>query len=380
MIHSYITFLVSLLISLASAYCTVVGYGTIFTSAPIMTMVIASVIELGRVVLVFDIHHYWKPMPWLKKIPGLAMLIIAMSLSAIGVFGFFANAYSAKTQEITPLQIQIRQLEAEIPLYQNEIKINNDQIVTIQNSLNSESMETAMNKFLERDYITKALNIKKDAQKQIQELAKQNKEANNKITEIQKQISDLEIESEAKAPSIAHLKYFSKLFGVDNDTSIIIFIVMIMLVFDTLAMYLMITSDWIKTLLGVPEQTFPVKSVKKQQLIPIKNVKKEKEKNIIENEKEIVYNEPVKIEEEVVDNMKQEEKEIEVVEKKEPVKKSNIDIKVSKLVALLKENPGIINDKSFITSLSKTPLIVDKLEQELGKDNEIMVKLRAKLK
>ena len=28
-------------------------------------------------------------------------------------------------------------------------------------------METAMNKFLERDYITKALNIKKDAQKQI---------------------------------------------------------------------------------------------------------------------------------------------------------------------------------------------------------------------
>ena len=361
--HSYITFLVSLLISFASAYCTVVGYGTVFTSAPIMTMFIASVIELGRVVLVFDIHHYWKLMSWVKKIPGLAMLIIAMSLSAIGVFGFFANAYSAKTQEITPLQIQIKQLEAEIPLYQNEIKINNDQIVTIQNSLNSESMETAMNKFLERDYITKALNIKKDAQKQIQELAKQNKEANNKITEIQKQISDLEIESEAKAPSIAHLKYFSKLFGVDNDTSIIIFIVMIMMVFDTLAMYLMITSDWIKSLY------YKEKPIIKE--------------NIIENRKEIEYNEPIKIEEEVVDNMEVKENEVveKVIEEVKPiVKKSNIDIKVSKLVALLRENPNIINDKSFIQSLSKTPLIVDKLEQELGKDNEIMVKLRAKLK
>lgn len=361
--HSYITFLVSLLISFASAYCTVVGYGTVFTSAPIMTMFIASVIELGRVVLVFDIHHYWKLMSWVKKIPGLAMLIISMSLSAIGVFGFFANAYSAKTQEITPLQIQIKQLEAEIPLYQNEIKINNDQIVTIQNSLNSESMETAMNKFLERDYITKALNIKKDAQKQIQELAKQNKEANNKITEIQKQISDLEIESEAKAPSIAHLKYFSKLFGVDNDTSIIIFIVMIMMVFDTLAMYLMITSDWIKSLY------YKEKPIIKE--------------NIIEKRKEIEYNEPIKIEEEVVDNMEVKENEVveKVIEEVKPiVKKSNIDIKVSKLVALLRENPNIINDKSFIQSLSKTPLIVDKLEQELGKDNEIMVKLRAKLK
>ena len=361
--HSYITFLVSLLISFASAYCTVVGYGTIFTSAPIMTMFIAAVIELGRVVLVFDIHHYWKPMPWIKKIPGLAMLIIAMSLSAIGVFGFFANAYSAKTQEITPLQIQIKQLEAEIPLYQNEIKLNNEQIVLIQNSMNSESTETAMNKFLERDYVTKAINIKKDAQKQIQELAKQNKESNKKIAEIQKEISELEIESEAKAPSIAHLKYFSKLFGVDNDTSIIIFIVMIMMVFDTLAMYLMITSDWIKSLY-----------YKENPII---------KKNIIEKRKEIEYNEPVKIEEEVVDNM--EVKENEVVEKpveevKPVVKKSNIDIKVSKLVALLRENPNIINDKSFIQSLSKTPLIVDKLEQELGKDNEIMVKLRAKLK
>lgn len=368
MIHSYITFIVSLLISIASAYCTVIGYGTIFTSAPIMTMIIASVIELGRVVLVFDIHHYWKPMPWLKKIPGLAMLIIAMSLSAIGVFGFFANAYSAKTQEITPLQIQIRQLESEIPLYQNEIKINNEQIATIQNSLNSESMETAMNKFLERDYITKALNIKKDAQKQIQELAEQNKESNIKIAEIQKQISDLEIESEAKAPSIAHLKYFSKLFGVDNDTSIIIFIVMIMMVFDTLAMYLMITSDWIKTLLGIAPKIKPLK-------IKEKPIEKKEIKNNIEIEDKIEYNEPIKIEEKDIDNIMKEEK---IIEK--TTKKQTIDEKVSKLVALLKENPDIINKKSFIESLSRTPMIVDKIEQELGKDNEIMINLKAKIK
>ena len=42
--------------------------------------------------------------------------------------------------------------------------------------------------------------------------------------------------------------FIDKLFNVDNDTAIIIFIVMIMTVFDTLAMYLMITSDWIAKL------------------------------------------------------------------------------------------------------------------------------------
>ena len=49
-------------------------------------------------------------------------------------------------------------------------------------------------------------------------------------------------------PTLAHLKYYAKLFNVDDDTAIIIFIVMIMTVFDTLAMYLMITADWINTI------------------------------------------------------------------------------------------------------------------------------------
>ena len=79
---SFITFLTSLIISSASAYCTVVGVGNIFTSAVTMSMVIAGVIEFGRVVLVYDLHHFWHQMPWKKKIPGLAMLLIAMSLSA----------------------------------------------------------------------------------------------------------------------------------------------------------------------------------------------------------------------------------------------------------------------------------------------------------
>ena len=47
-----ITMIVSLLISIVSGYCTVVGMGKVFVSATAVTMFIASVIELGRVVLI----------------------------------------------------------------------------------------------------------------------------------------------------------------------------------------------------------------------------------------------------------------------------------------------------------------------------------------
>ena len=364
---SFITFLTSIIISAASAYCTVVGYGNIFTSAAIMTMVIAGVIEFGRVVLVYDLHHFWHQMPFIKKLPGVLMLLIAMSLSALGVFGFFSNAYSAKTKEVIPIELEIKQLESGIPLIESEIELNNKQIKDIQVTMNSESMDKAIDKYIEKEYITKALNVKKDMQKQITGLMNDNKTLNQKIIDIRKQVTTLQQEAESKAPTIAHLKYLAALLHTSNDNAIIIFIVMIMMVFDTLAMYLMITSDWIKTITGQYDK--PVTKPVEKPIEPIK-----KEEKILEHKSDQVND--------------QVEDAPEVVEK--PVKKlvnnflfknkkNNIEIKVSKLVKLLREDESIINKSSFIDSLRKTPLIVEKLEEELGKDSELMIKIKANL-
>ena len=389
---SFITFFASIIISIASAYCTVVGYGNIFTSAAIMTMVIAGVIEFGRVVLVYDLHHFWHQMPLVKKLPGLAMLLIAMSLSALGVFGFFSNAYSAKTKEVIPIELEVKQLESGIPLIQSEIDLNNKQIADLQKTMNSESMDKAIETYIEKEYVTKALNVKKDMQKQITGLMNDNKTLNSKIIDIRKQITTLQQEAESKAPTIAHLKYLAALLHTSNDNAIIIFIVMIMMVFDTLAMYLMITSDWIKIVTGQYNEPEPIK-------IPKKIIHKEipKEKTIQEelnqlNDKPAIVEETKPIEEEskkkvlkhlynTNDEQPSENKIKSFVNKFiSKNETNNIDKKVSNLVQLLLKDDTIIDQASFIKSLSMTPLIVEKLEQELGADSTIMKRIRAKLK
>lgn len=367
---SFITFLTSIIISIASAYCTVVGYGNIFTSAVVMTMIIAGVIEFGRVVLVYDLHHFWHQMPWKKKLPGLAMLLIAMSLSALGVFGFFSNAYSAKTKEVIPIELEIKQLESGIPLIESEIDLNNKQIKDIQVTMNSDSMDKAIDKYIEKEYVTKALNVKKDMQKQITGLMNDNKTLNQKIIDIRKQITTLQQEAETKAPTIAHLKYLASLLRTSNDNAVIIFIVMIMMVFDTLAMYLMITSDWIRTITGQYD-----KPAKKPVTKPVEPIKKEEE--LLEHKSDQVSDQVTsQVSEQVSEQVKEE-----ILEKHEENKKekNNIEIKVSKLVKLLREDDSIINKSSFIDSLSKTPLIVEKLEEELGENNELMIKIKANL-
>ena len=379
---SFITFLASLIISAASAYCTVVGVGNIFTSAVEMSMVIAGVIEFGRVVLVYDLHHFWHQMPLVKKLPGLAMLLIAMSLSALGVFGFFSNAYSAKTKEVIPIELEVKQLESGIPLLQSEIDLNNKQIADLQKTMNSESMDKAIETYIEKEYVTKALNVKKDMQKQVSTLMKDNKELNNKIIDIRKQITSLQQEAESKAPTIAHLKYLAALLHTSNDNAVIIFIVMIMMVFDTLAMYLMITSDWIKIVTGQYVEK------PKQKIKP-----KHKEQKTIQEELDQLNDKPAIVEETqpIEEENNKDEKNIEAEVSENKLKsfvnniilqkrKNNIEKKVSYLVKLLQEDESIINKQSFIKSLSMTPFIVQKLEEELGKDSDLMIKIRSKLK
>lgn len=348
---AFFTFITSLLLSLTSGICTVIGIGNIFTSAPFMTMLIASVIEFGRVVLVYVLHHFWKSMPYIKKLPGIIMLVIAMSLSALGVFGFFSNAYSAKTKDVIPLELEIKRLENEIPLLTSQIDSNNAQIESISSTLNSKSMEKAIDKYIEKEYITKALSVQKDIRKEMNILIFNNKELNEKIINIKKQITELNIQSEEKAPTIAHLKYLAKLLGTTNDTAIVIFIVMIMLVFDTLAMYLMITSDWIKSLDTPKEVEKPTKRKYNRR------VKKEKETDSINNAFPII-----------IEDIKNDNK-----------NKNNIDTKVSKLVKLILEDMSIIDNPLFINSLSITPLVVQKLEDKLGADSEIMLKIKNNL-
>lgn len=235
-----ITMLISLTISLVSGFCTVVGMGKVFTSAAVVTMFIAAVIEIGRVVLLYDLHHFWNKLKWFQKLPGLLMLLIAMTLSAMGVYGFFADAHSHRTQEVLPIEMVIQEKESEIKILEDAIKVNEDQLKQFDGK--------AFNKYTEMGYVTKAVNLQKEQQKVTNKLYDDNRVKQQEITKLKKEILDLQLDAEKKSPSLAHLKYYAKLFKVDDDTAIIIFIVMIMMVFDTLAMYLMITADWINTI------------------------------------------------------------------------------------------------------------------------------------
>lgn len=407
-----ITMIVSLLISIVSGYCTVVGMGNVFISAASVTMFIASVIELGRVVLIYDLHHYWDKMKLYQKIPGVCMLLVAITLSAMGIFGFMSNAHSQRTQEIIPIEMEIKQKQTEIKILNDAILINNQQLNQFNNK--------ALDKYTEMGYVTKAVNLQKEQQKITDKLYDDNRQKQNEITKLNQEILNLQLTAEQKAPTLAHLKYYAKLFNVDNDTAIIIFIVMIMTVFDTLAMYLMITSDWIsklddeikiinnnqinydtnelneiKTKLNQLLDMKPIEKINNNQDIdfsPVFNAIKQDSdyqidslKKVVNENSKITINklneEFIKLQNNLKDNTlidkltTIEENLKEVQNKSNKIEVNNIDEQLDNLINSINDNDSIIGTNSFKKYILDNPLVLDYLKDYFKNDKKVLTKL-----
>lgn len=365
-----LTMIISLLISIVSGYCTIIGMGKVFASAAAVTMGIAAVIEIGRVILLYDLHHFWNKLKWFQKIPGVLMLIIAMTLSAMGVYGFFANAHSQKAQQVIPIEMVIKQKQSEIQILNEAINVNNAQLKQFDNK--------AFDRYTEMGYVTKAVNLQKEQQKITNNLYDDNRKKQEEITRLNQEITQLQLEIEQKAPTLAHLKYYAKLFNVDDETAVIIFIVMIMTVFDTLAMYLMITSNWISQL-DIKENEKIKNNIenKSESLIKFDENLIEKFKQIIETNK----NDPI-----IIDNNSDDIKELKsmiksintqpdlspIIEKVDSIKSS---FNNEKLINKLTEIENKINKNNMsenIDELNENDVLLDKIITSIDENEEVI--------
>lgn len=367
------TIIVSIIISIVSAFCTVSGMGKIFAGASLVAMGIATVIEIGRVTLVYNLHHYWEFLDKVKKTTGICMLLIACSISAMGIFGFLSNAHLERTMEVTPIVQEIEGKERQILLFEENINTYKVNLEELKKIYGSQASDAGVDELIKRGYVTKAFNFKKDQQKQYDEVFKKISDEQEKISKLNNEITILKKQADSIAPELGPLKYIVKLFNVkDQDTAMVVFICMIMCVFDTLAMYLMIMGDWIAKLKK------PLIQAKKEDMkldIQIPKVDIQNKKVDIEP---IINNE--KIEQIIENNSKEKSIFSSKKIKKEKIKKepkineidikNNIDSSYKNIVKLIQTSNNIVDNKSFKIYLENHPDVMARLKGLLHTDND----------
>jgi hypothetical protein len=211
-----LTLLSALLLSGIAAYYSIIGLAAIFTGAfwPIVFM--GSVLEMSKLVTASWLYRNWKTCPLLLKSYLTTAVVILMVITSMGIFGFLSKAHIDSTLEAGANSVEIRTLK-------QQEKIANERLeYLLKRAGNPE---------------TASANVDRQIQQTQKELADINKRKLPLLKEENKLVAE-----------VGPIKYIGDMvYGTDDanaiDKAVRLVIMLIMVVFDPLAVLLLIAAN-----------------------------------------------------------------------------------------------------------------------------------------
>ena len=119
----------ALFIAGCAAFFSVFGIAKLFSGAFIAVVIMASSLELGKLVTASFLYRYWDKINQFQKIYMAAATVILVLITSAGIFGYLSNAYQGATIEFekqtTALSFkeeQIEQLEEDKVFLKDELE------------------------------------------------------------------------------------------------------------------------------------------------------------------------------------------------------------------------------------------------------------------
>ena len=245
----------ALSVSGSAAYYSVTGLSKLFAGAAFAVIIMAGSLEVAKLVIASLLHQYWKTMNKLLRAYLTLATIILIGITSAGIYGFLSSAYQETATKAGVVDKQVELLETKKVSYQ-KIKAQYDtekqaitkNISSLRNALGNNTQSyvdtagrvityssSANRKAFERQLETAIVKDEKLTQK-IQSF-------NDTIIKLETRIVEVQSNSDL-ASELGPLKYLSGLTGKPMDEIINILLLIIIFVFDPLAISLVVTANF----------------------------------------------------------------------------------------------------------------------------------------
>jgi len=231
--------IVALIVAGCAAFFSVQGLATLYAARYIAVCVMAGGLEIGKLVAASFLHRYWHTCGILLKIYLTIAVVVLMAITSLGIFGFLTGAYQQSHVKVELTDTKQEALNSKKEFLNSEIKQLNERIQT----LNSSRM--AQEKRLPDMSTKSAKPIYEDIKRSGEEITTTRARIDQLTKELFQTSEDSinqKIEG-SKEVDIGTLKYVAKTFGVDMDTIVKWFTLAIVLVFDPLAVSLILAYN-----------------------------------------------------------------------------------------------------------------------------------------
>ena len=225
----------ALIIAGCAAYFSVTGLGVLFSGAAVSVMVMAGALEFAKLVAATYLKQEWDNLKGFNKWYLTSAVALLMLITSAGIFGYLSNAFQAQS-----LKLQV--VDREIAVFQTKIDQNTAQITQLNTQLGqlSQTQSTILDKGKVNNRLLRSID-NKDRQtsqinKKIEGLQTENAKNTEKINEIK--LKNLDLEKE-----VGGFRFVADAFGMELKNVVKFFIFLIVIVFDPLAVALIIAFN-----------------------------------------------------------------------------------------------------------------------------------------
>lgn len=244
----------ALSLAATAAYYSVYGISKLFTAQATAVIVMASMLEASKLITAAYLERFWSNIHWIRKMYLTSALLILMAITSLGIYGFLVSAYQETAYKIQSIDKLIEVQQTKQNRYQEQII----QLTTERDALNaniSELTKGLANNILTRTdrngnvTTTTSQANRKALEKQLEQsttrvAALTQKEAtlNDSITALDLRILDIQTNTDVAA-EIGPLRYVASITGKSVDVVVNWFILLFIVVFDPLAIILLISAN-----------------------------------------------------------------------------------------------------------------------------------------
>lgn len=260
LIFPFIVALSALSVSLSAAFYSVTGLSKLFAGASFEVLIMASSLEIAKLVIASLLYQYWNDLNKILRFYLTTATIVLVAITSMGIYGFLSAAYQETASLAGSVDSQIALIETKRDNLKEQLAIYSEEKTSINNAVSSLREGLSNNVIQYKDpetgeiITTTSSSTRKALEKQLDQAIVRQTEINTKLDGLNEQLFGYETEiveirtSSEIGSELGPLKYISGLTGKPMDIIVNYLLLIIIFVFDPLAISLVIAANFMFSL------------------------------------------------------------------------------------------------------------------------------------
>jgi len=296
----------ALAVSGSAAFYSVFGLSKLFAGASLQVIIMAGSLEFAKLVVASLLYQYWDTINKALRLYLSIACFVLILITSGGIYGFLSGAYQTTATQselldkslmvLNQKQVRFQETKEDLTLEKTQI---NKSIADLRISLSSPTSVSYWDENSQSVITTTSSSTRRALQSELKTTIVDRDNINIKIEAIMDSINktdmsllDKEISNEAKS-ELGPLKYLSQITGKPMNQVVNWFLLLIIFVFDPLAIALVVAANFafsqLKRKEDDTEEYFDIRNKELERVMakPTKEVKIEKQDIVMDDMEEV---------------------------------------------------------------------------------------------